>query len=198
LASLTNHENCGRLNPDGSRDTTFGAEPALGRSVVDFDTRTDGFTGVHLRPDRIIAVGYTFNEKATLAAFDRELAPDLSVAQAAKPKAARPRAKVVFTISLVNVGTAPASGVVLTYQIPPGLVRIAGGGWSKVTARRFTLNVGNLGVGESLTAVFKARVAASARPRTRLRTTVTADLDSLNGPDANLADNVHKISVRVL
>jgi hypothetical protein len=53
-------------------------------------------------------------------------------------------------------------------------------------------------VGESVTAVFKARVAAGARPGTRLRTTVTADLDSLNGPDANLDDNTHKISVRVL
>jgi uncharacterized repeat protein (TIGR01451 family) len=124
--------------------------------------------------------------------------PDLNVTQAAKPKAARPGAKVIFTISLVNTGSTPASGVVLTYQIPTGLVRIAGGGWNKITPRRFTLNVGNLGVDESLTLVFKARVAAGARPGIHLKTIVTADLDSLNGPDANLADNVHKISVRVL
>jgi uncharacterized repeat protein (TIGR01451 family) len=128
-----------------------------------------------------------------------DAAPDLSVTQASNQARVRRGRAVTFRITVVNNGNSFASGVSVTYRIPAGLTFLRTGstsGWRETSRRLFRKNLGAVGVGESVTLVFRARVATTVRRGAILRTTATVNSDGLQGPDANFADNVSKISIR--
>jgi uncharacterized repeat protein (TIGR01451 family) len=108
---------------------------------------------------------------------------------------------VTFRITIANLGNSLASGVFAILPLPVGMTRVAIGstpGWTIVGPRRFQLNLGTLAPGQRRTLIFKARIAATARPGASLAATAAVGLDALNGPDANLADNSCRSLVRVL
>jgi len=131
----------------------------------------------------------------------RDAGPNLKVKQTVKPASARPRKTVTFRINVANIGNWQAGGVFLTFQLPAGLKRIAAGntpGWTGAGKQRFRFNLNTLAAGQSVTLTFKARLAATLRPGSVLTAKVSAGLGGLEGPDANLGDNLHKVKIRVL
>jgi uncharacterized delta-60 repeat protein/uncharacterized repeat protein (TIGR01451 family) len=140
-------------------------------------------------------------DAGVLDVWVRDAGPNLKVKQTVKPKSARPGKTVTFRINVANIGNWQASGVFLTFQLPAGLKRIAAGstpGWTAAGKQRFRFNLGTLAAGQSKTVTFKARLAAALRPGSVLTARVSAVLDGLEGPDANLADNLQKVKIRVL
>ena len=102
-----------------------------------------------------------------------------------------------FGITVSNLGTDPATGVFVTFQLPAGMsiVQTPNWPWVKIAPRRFRLDVGTLAAGEEATVYFKARVTA---PRgASLKTVAWVDDDGLNGLDANLTNNKSSWTTRV-
>ena len=131
----------------------------------------------------------------------RDAGPDLKVKQTVKPASARPGKTVTFRINVANIGNSQAGGVFLTFQLPAGLKRLAAGstpGWIGAGKQRFRFNLGTLTNGQSVTLVFKVRLAATLRPGSVLTAKANAGLDGLDGPDGNLGDNLRKVKIRVL
>ena len=103
---------------------------------------------------------------------------------------------VTLAITLTNLGNSLATGVFTTMQLPIGMTFVSGGstsGWQNIGVRQFRLNVGTLAAGQNLKAVFRVHVTRSVVPGSSLTTTAKIGDDGLNGPDANLADNVNKL-----
>jgi uncharacterized repeat protein (TIGR01451 family) len=129
-----------------------------------------------------------------------DAAPDLALTAAANRASVRRGRPVAYIITIVNNGNAPATGAFASLRLPgsltfqrPGSTR----GWRAGPRRSFRLNLGTLGVGQSVTVVFRATVAVNAR-RGFVGINIFAGSDGGQGPDADLADNGARVTFRVV
>jgi uncharacterized repeat protein (TIGR01451 family) len=115
---------------------------------------------------------------------------DLAVSQTGPTTTVVRRDVVTFAVTVSNLGTSAAAGVVVTFDLPRGLsyVRIKGSPAWKKSHGSFRLAVGTLAAGEERTVYLTAKVA-STRRITSFTTVAWVGDDGRNGPDADPLNN---------
>ncbi len=133
-------------------------------SITDTDAHAVAITGavdiVVIKDDNVGPITNTLMSAANQAAFDawRETAGALlATAEPYHRAFVFDGDLVTYTISVVNVGAVPAANVVLTETLPLYTSYI-GHGWTLVSGRTYTLNVGTLPPGEGVVRYFVVRV----------------------------------------
>lgn len=112
---------------------------------------------------------------------------DPAITKSVSPPRAQVGQRVVYTISVTNLGTAPATGVRVTDTLP-AFVRPEGAtasrGQTSVSGQTVEVLIGDLAPGETVTITIEATVVAPAPAANSNLATVTSDT-----PDANLDNN---------
>jgi LPXTG-site transpeptidase (sortase) family protein len=121
--------------------------------------------------------------------------PDLQVTKDDSLSIVTAGQTLAYAVQYANVGEQDATGVVLTETVPVDTVFLPGSstpGWACVpdntAGSTCTLDIGDLGGGESDSATFTVRVNSDADEAALPNTIQIAD-DGTNGPDANPDDN---------
>ncbi len=118
---------------------------------------------------------------------------DLRITQTDGISTSTPGSTLTYSLSYANVGSAPATGVVLTETLPVGTSFVASEnpGWSQVGAtNQYTFAVGDLAGGANGTATFTAHASATvAAGLAQIANTATIADDTTHGPDLVPADN---------
>ena len=105
---------------------------------------------------------------------------------------------LTYTINYTNAGNIPASGVVLTATLSPGL-NFAGSGWVAVGNGQFERNVGSLGAGVVNTVTLRAQVDPGVAANTYVSNSVTVDFSGLDAyPGNNTASDIDYISPPII
>lgn len=142
----------------------------------------DIFSGVVLAPG---AAGVNYN-------FGELLPVDLAITKTANPTSVAPGAPVVYTLTVKNLGTAPASGVAVQDQIPAGETfdKASGPGWTISQANgMLTATLASLDAGAS--SVITVNVQA---PQAVGSFTNTATVSS-STPDTNPGNNSSQATI---
>ncbi len=106
--------------------------------------------------------------------------------------------EVLFTVVVNNIGTDPATGVIVTDLLPAGLTLIS----STVTAGVYTdatgrWTVGNLAVSGSQTLTLRARVTSASLTTNTAQVTASDQFDPNSTPNNNVATENDQASVAV-
>ena len=180
----------GAGDPAQSLTIAFTVDDPLGAGVTQiFNTVTaadNGASGSDLNPANNVA-----SDTTPIAAGT---APDLAVTKTDGGAIANAGETIVYTLTVANVGSQDASGVVLSDTVPAHSGFSAGSssaGWSCVGGS-CTLAAGAVGAGDpaqSFTIAFTVNDPLGAGV-TEISNTVTATDDGASGADLNLANNV--------
>lgn len=115
--------------------------------------------------------------------------PDLRVTKTDGGISSYPGGLITYTIHVTNVGTQPATGVVITDYLPAHTTYVASGAWIPVGGQYITQVLG-LNPGQSFWAEFTVRVDNPlALGVTMVTNTVGVRDDGTQGPDLNPGDN---------
>ena len=127
-------------------------------------------------------------------------APNLAVTQTASSTSISRGGLITYSITYANVGNQAATGAFLTETLPDGLTFVADGssaGWTSTTNGDFHYDIGNLGVGQSVTVTFQARASSTIAPGSHPQNHVAIADDGVSGADSNLANNVSNLTLPV-
>jgi uncharacterized repeat protein (TIGR01451 family) len=128
-------------------------------------------------------------------------APDLGLSKGDGGEGSGPGQMVHYTLSYINKGNRPASGVVITETLPLNTTFQASesaDGWQRRSDRTYTYNVGTLDAGESGTVAF-AVTLPDPLPNDLEMIVNTAEIgdDGTNGADKYLPDNSTRVETRI-
>jgi uncharacterized repeat protein (TIGR01451 family) len=124
-------------------------------------------------------------------------AADVQVTKTATPESVYEYQQVTYTLTVTNNGPIPSDGVVLTDQLPAGMIPVtatATRGEPTLESGGLTLDLGELAVGETVvvTLVVRAEDPAASRDRTNTATVTTTT------PDPNAHNNMASVTTRVV
>jgi uncharacterized repeat protein (TIGR01451 family) len=122
-----------------------------------------------------------------------DAAPDLQLTIDDGGISTRPDGTVVYTLDYSNVGNQDATGVVITQALPANTTfdpADSTPGWVDQGGGTYTLDVGNLDVGQTGSVLFAVKVDNPLPPSyDELLAPASVADDGTNGPDANPGDN---------
>jgi len=119
---------------------------------------------------------------------------DLTVSVSDGGQPAVPGGKITYELEYTNIGSSPASGVVLTEFLPDFThfdASVSTSGWQQVgTTHEYTFAIGDLASGSNGTATFVVAVTDTVTAGVAaISNTASIVDDGLNGNDANAANN---------
>lgn len=171
----------------------------IGASMaVTYKVRVEGSaaTGAHTNTASVRADSLDPVSDATTVQIDAPVvlgatteAPRLTLTKRADRSVANRGDRIVFTLTVANIGDADATDVVLTDTLPAGLLFLDQAGSSR------TWDLGTVGAGKSASRSYEALVGESA-PRGLLTNHASVRADGLEGIPANVTVAVREVRVR--
>lgn len=126
-----------------------------------------------------------------------ERALDLALSKALSVAEARPGERVTYTLQVANVGTLPATGVVLVDQVPEHLELVAASDGGVLAGDTVTWSLGEVAAGASHTRTLVADVAATAPYGTIVVNSAAVADDGASGPDGEPVNNLAAVPLRL-
>jgi uncharacterized repeat protein (TIGR01451 family) len=155
---------------------SFGAGQSVGGGL---DVNGDG------RADLLIgAPEFSAGKGAGYVLFGKgDGTPDLKVAIEDDKPFVNAGDQIIYRLRYTNEGTAPATQVVVTFQVPEGIFWPQGSvdGWKMINVDRFSYKVGSVKAGQNGEVLFYVRLESTLEPGINLYSRADIEHDGLHG-----------------